>query len=179
MKKQILKRTFLLLIVSLALVSCGKSNKSGTSSSTTTPGTVTGGISGGNGTALPNDWLNIVFNENRCRHGDGSRRTHSEPLRNMSVNAGGLYVGATSNGDVMVVSNKNNIPTIDIYVCNRPGLAGGGIQSNPVINYSSSCSVGEITSATMILRGSNGGSATEAFRSIHIPNAGITSSLCR
>ena len=178
--KEIIKQGLLLTVLSLALISCGKNNKSGSSSSsTTTTGTITGGTyQGGNGTVLPGNWLDVLFNENRCQY-NGTREKKVINLQGISINAGGLYIGATSNGDIAVVSNQNNQPVMDLYLCPRQGMVGGQLLSNPIINYSSLCPMGEITQANVRLNGSNGGYSIEAFRPVHIQGTNVRSSLCQ
>lgn len=189
MKKQMMKvmnKGILLSIISLALISCGKSNKSGSSSSTTpTTGTITtlpGGqtYTGGNGTVLPTNWLDVIANENKCFEG-GSRIKKTISLANTSVNANALYVGVTSYGDIAIVSSSGAQPTIDMYFCPRAQMTGqGNLINDPVINYSPNCPMGEISGgAKVVLQGPQNVTYKLQFRPAHIPNAGIRSSLCK
>lgn len=148
------KLVLLVSLSSLLLTACGGKNKSGGSKSNSTDnwggGTI---LNNGNGQTLPPNWRDIVRQENPCDQG-GNRATVSFPLNGANANAGAIYVGASPFGDIAYVNNNGNQTMMTIEVCPRAGASGqGSLLSNPVLNNSYDCPVGEITAVDMVLQG--------------------------
>ncbi len=161
MKMRELVKVSLLTLVTMAfLVSCGKENKSsgGSSSNSSNYGYPTGGSYGNGSMSLPSNWIDILRNENPCTDYNTGNITNNRTrivvtLDGLNVNANSMYAGITGEGDIGIVSVKNNRPVIEIFACNRPNLgsnARGYIVSQygtaPVLNVSQNCSVSEISS---------------------------------
>lgn len=107
------KNALILSTTALLLVSCGKKNTSGGSSNDSIDSF---GLSGSK----------------------GGRRIVSFPLQGVNSNAGAIYVGVTSFGDIAYVQGK----TITIEVCPRSGMNGQGSTNQPVLMQDSMCLVG-------------------------------------
>lgn len=170
-----LKNLVVLSAVALISVSCGKDNSSGKGSSTDGYGS---GIYNyaGYGTQYGNytlqEMMNIISQENPCAQG-GTRVRVQIPL-NINVNVGTPYVGVTSFGDMAVVQNQGQA-VFEMYICPRSGANGQGqLISNPVIESSTYCAIGQITAANAVLYGAT--NYQLAFRSIQYGNG---SQLCR
>jgi len=183
------KIAFMAVLVSTLFVSCGKNNSSGGGSNTVTPnpyGTYPGSTYAGVG-QLPSNFIQIIEQENPCRTGVGgvpanaARISAVIPLQGANVNAGGVFVGVTPEGDVGIITNQAQGPVMEIRLCPRPDLTGNGqLVSNPVLNTSQMCPVGEITAATISLASSSGmGNYTLPFAPIHILGTDRFSTLCR
>jgi hypothetical protein len=169
-----LKNLATIALVATVAVGCGKSNKSGGSTTPTTVSTLPGGgvyppggVPGMNGMQLPPNYMDIVRQENPCIN--GMQRTPVQfALQGINVNAGAIYLGVSSFGDIAVVSNSNAGPLMQLEICGRPGASGQGqMMQNPVINNSQYCPVGEITAADVILQGQV--PMQIKFAPIHIP----------
>lgn len=128
-----------------------------------------GGTNFGNGTSLPNNWVDILLNENPCIDYNTGQLNNARtrvvvPLQGMNVNAGSLYAGITYEGDVGIVSNQGGQPVMEIFSCLRPDLAtnsrGYIVSQNgvpPVLNVSRNCAVGEVTAMDIGLETQLGG----------------------
>ena len=172
----------LMLLVLVFSVACGENNTSGKKKNRNNfnnpwGNTFGGGTYiGGNGQVLNDNWLDQIALENQCALG-GQRATAQMQVP-ANVNVGALYVGVTSFGDIGVVQNQNGVGILTLYICPRAGLTGqGSIMSQVVIENSVYCPVGQISNLDIQLQGQ----ATQyalALRPIHIPNMGITSSIC-
>ena len=178
MKKLVMKMV-VISITSLLLISCGGTkNTSGGSNSKDPVVTNPDIFAGGNGTALPPNWQDIIRQENPCQYGGNQRRTVTFPVQ-VNANVGSMYVGVTSEGDIAYIQNQNGNITLTAEICARPDLGNGGqVSQKIVVNNSLACPVGEITEAYISLQG-NYGTYTLGLRPIHVPNIGIASSLCR
>lgn len=189
--KKAVKLLMVAALSSLMLVGCGKDNKSSSNSSRNDfnyPGTTFTG----NGSNLPNNWLDILMSENRCMDmgmgNTSNRRVRIQiPLQGMNVNAASLYVGITYEGDVGVVTQRNGTGILDLYACPRPDLrsnAQGFIMSAngmpPVLNTSLNCALGEITAMNAGVNTQMGGYQF-AFYPIYLNGANKPngSSLCQ
>lgn len=156
--KNIMKSLMLATIVSTMFVACGKNNESGGSSSKSDPWS--GGVTAaGNGSQLPSDWKKRIFNEYQCQTysntgtSSNSRvRVTAQSIGQLQVNAGGLHVGVTLEGDVLIISNSNNKVSVEVYACPRTSMQKTAqfIQT-PIINQSMMCAIGEISAADMYL----------------------------
>lgn len=181
-KGKLLKSLLSIALLSTLFVSCGQDNKTGQSSRNSSIGSGiwgnvynNGQYGGGNGAQLPSNFLDIIAQENTCVQ--GGQRSQAQITLNQNINAGSLYVGVTSYGDISVVQNRGGVATMTMYICPRAGLTGQGqLMQNPIVNISQACPVGEISRAHMVLTGQP--SYEVIFRPIHIPNSGIRSSLC-
>ena len=171
MKTREIAKFFVLVLSATLLVACGgeQNKSSGGGSSSSGYGNYPGGTTFGNGTQLPNNWVEIVLNENPCidyntGQVNNARTRVIVPLQGMNVNANSMFAGITYEGDVGIVSNRNNQPVIEIFACRRPDLqsnARGYIVSQsgvpPVLNYSRNCAVGEVTAMDIGLETPQGG----------------------
>lgn len=163
-----LKALFLVFLVPTMMISCGKKNKSGASSSSTGIGTDpwigTNVNSSTANIALPGDWLNRLYNEYPCRnyYNNGANTTARTTINVQApgpyqVNAGALYAGVTLEGDILIISNQNNSISAQVHACNRPGLTNTAQYiKKPVLNISENCAMGEITAADILLDSQNG-----------------------
>lgn len=177
--KRFLKNLTAIALLGMMAVGCGQSNKSGGSSSsstTTVPPVTTNPTVGMNGMQLPANYMNIIRTENPCV--SGSQRTATQfPLQGINVNAGAIYIGVSSYGDIATVTNTSSGPLMQLEICPRTGTNGQGqMLSNPVINNSDYCPVGEITAADITLQGQV--PMQVKFAPIHIPGTYRSSSLC-
>jgi hypothetical protein len=174
-----LKNLAAITLMGVISVGCGQSNKSGGNSSSnngTTPPITTHPNTGINGSTLPSNYIGVIRNENPCQEG-GQRTSTQFPLQGISVNAGAVYVGVSSYGDIAVVSNTASGPMMQLEICMRAGATGQGqMLANPVINNSDYCPVGEITAADITLQGQI--PMQVKFAPIHVPGTYRTSSLC-
>lgn len=153
---KVLAMTF---IISALTISCGKDNKSGgSSSSSTTPVTNPwggqSGIGGFGSMTLPGDWLQRLYSEYPCRNNTNGAVTNRRivmPIQSQGsfqVNAGNLHVGVTVEGDILTISNHNNVTKAEVHVCERPSLQNTAyLLDRPVLNVSDSCAMGEVTAA--------------------------------
>lgn len=172
----------LVLVVLVFAAACGENNTSGKNKNRNNNypwgGTFGGGgtFVGGNGNSLPANWLDQVAIENPCLY--GGQRAQAQLQVQANVNVGALYVGVTSEGDMAIVNNQNGLPLMTLYICPRPDLTGQGtIIRQPITENSVSCPVGQISSSEVSLQGQYGQYRLN-LRPIHIPNAGVVSSLC-
>lgn len=150
-------------LVTTMFVACGKNNESGGSSSSNDPWS--GGVTAaGNGSKLPSDWKNKIFNEYRCQTYSSNGTSSNSRTRigvqsqgQFNVNAGGLHVGVTLEGDVLIISNSSNKLSIELYACKRPNMQKSAqfIQT-PIINQSMMCAIGEISAADIYLNSQYG-----------------------
>ena len=180
------KTAFLAVLISTLFISCGKNNSSGGSGTATTPvagfpGTTYAGVG-----ALPANFIQIIEQENPCRTNVGgvpanaARIVTTIPLQGVNVNAGGVFVGVTPEGDVGIVTNTTGAPAMELRMCPRPDLTGNGqLVSNPVLNTSQLCPVGEVTALNVSLASSsNFGNYLLPFAPIHIMGTDRFSTLC-
>lgn len=193
-----LKKLFMAVIMSTLLVSCGQENESGRKGINNPFGGFNyAGIASANGMNLPANWLQVVGNENPCRStsgynygpgyqqnqtvGAGQRQRIVIPMPNFNVNAGAAYVGVTPEGDIGIVSNQNQGPVLEVYICVRPDVTGQGqVIRQPALNTSQRCPVSEITASDITLSTNSGyGDYLLKFAPIHIPGTDRFSSLCR
>lgn len=173
-----LKNLAAITLMGVMSIGCGQSNKSGGSSNSTTtnPPILTNPNTGYDNSSLPSNYINVIRSENPCSMG-GQRSATQFPLQGISVNAGAIYVGVSSYGDIAVVSNTASGPMMQLEICSRAGATGQGqMLQNPVINNSDYCPVGEITAADIVLQGQV--PMQVKFAPIHIPGTYRTSSLC-
>lgn len=193
-RAKLFKLVFLMLVTSAFMVSCGKNNKSGGSSTATTPVCdasdpycIPGGSYGGIDTAGYGSFsqnLSVVAQENPCRVANqmtNERVKVTIPLVGVNVNTGSMYVGVTPEGDIGVVGNINGVPAMDLHLCPRPDLTGqGNLLGSPVLNTSQLCPIGEVTAANVALMSNSGyGDYILQFAPIHVPGTDRYSSLCR
>jgi len=188
-----LKNLGAIAVIGLMVASCGKENKSGNSGSGgAIPPTVGTYPSTMNGNQLPANWLDIVAQENPCagsqqgyqvgNPGAGINQRQQSQLAvngNVNVNAGAIYLGVTSYGDIALVQNQNGQAIMNTYTCPRGGAAGQvQLVQNKVValNLSNECEVDEITAANVMVTVQGVGMEL-AFRKINIP--GAQSSICR
>ena len=156
--RAIFKTAIMMALAATLLVSCGKENRSTSGNSNNGAFGYPGGNTYGNGSNLPNNWIDILIQENPCMNFSGNGGINNNrsriivQMQGVNVNAGSMYAGITYEGDVGVVSNQNGSPVLEIFACQRPDLSGnsaGFIMSAngmpPVLNTSSNCSVSEIT----------------------------------
>jgi hypothetical protein len=157
--KNIMKSLMLATLVSTMFVACGKNNESGGSSNTSVDPWSGGVTAAGNGSQLPSDWKQRIFNEYQCQTysntgtSSNSRvRVTAQSIGQLQVNAGGLHVGVTLEGDVLIISNSNNKVSVEVYACPRTSMQNTAqfIQT-PIINQSMMCAIGEISAADMYL----------------------------
>ena len=156
-----LKSFFLGLLVSTLFVSCGGDNNTGTGRTSADPwgGTV---VAAGNGSTLPTNWQQVLYNEYPCNVGGYSSTSritiNVQSSGQLMVNSGSMYVGVTYNGDILIIRNESNRISAQIHACQRPGLVNNGayLATQPVLNVSRTCSVGEITAADISLNSNNG-----------------------
>ena len=183
--KHLARLFFMAFCVSTLMASCGKNNSSGGGGGATTgvwPGSTYAGVG-----TLPGNFIQIIETENPCRTGVGGvpqnapRIVTAIPLQGANVNAGGVFVGVTPEGDVGVISNQGQGPVMELRLCPRPDLTGNGqLASQPVLNTSTMCPIGEITAANVTLASSSGmGNYIFPFAPIHIPGTDRFSSLCQ
>ncbi|MEX1099116.1 MAG: hypothetical protein WEB87_01745, partial [Bacteriovoracaceae bacterium] len=174
-----LKNLAILMILTAMTVSCGKNNTTGKDNDSSTigwNGFGTGPYTGSNGNTLPANWMDIVGQENPCYQG-GQRAPAQMPI-NATVNVGALYVGVTSEGDIAVVQNQGGAPTMNLYICPRPGLTGQGqLYDNIVLEHSNECPVSQITKTNVALEAQYGPFYLK-FAPIHIPGTNRMSQLC-
>lgn len=181
MKKRVqnlLKAAVMLGLTSTLMVSCGKKNTTGGGGSDSGIYDVyTQTYAGAQGMNLPSNWFEIIAQENPCQQ--GGRRAQVQIPVDVNVNAGGLYVGVTSYGDVSVIHNQGGRPVMDLHICPRAGLTGQGqLTQHPVLNNSRVCPIGEITAGDVVLYGQQVHYQLK-FAPIHIPNGGRYSRLCQ
>ena len=202
-KNNYFRTVFMMIAMSLTLISCGQSNKSGQTNNGTIGnfGTISGfgnngaiggfnysGITSANGLTLPSNWLQVIAQENTCRTPNfGTQITNTQErvryvvdLTGFNVNAGAAHVGVTAEGDITIISLQAQGPVMEILACNRPDLSPNVTPTgNFVVNTSNSCPISEVTSANVQIPSSLGfGGYTLAFFPIHIPGTQQFSSLC-
>ncbi len=151
-----LKVIFTFTLLSTLLVSCGKENESGGSSGSSS--SWSGGVTSvGNGNKLPSDWVKRLENEYRCNTGystsNSRQRLGVQASGQLNLNANALHVGVTMEGDILIMSNKNNRITVELRACRR---AANSTQAQfytyPAINVSRNCAIGEVTAANVMLQ---------------------------
>jgi hypothetical protein len=183
-----LRNLVILSMMAFLAASCGKENQSGKSSSSSN--TNYGGF-GNYGTvngANINQVLDTISRENNCRsngqYGNQQINTAGQRVRvqaqvqGVNPNAGSIYIGVSSYGDIAIIRNTNGQITTEIYACQRPGMTGQIQQaSNVTIGHSSSCPVSEITAGYFNIPTQYGNFAF-GVAPIHIPGTDRVSSLC-
>ncbi len=151
----IFSRSIMAIFLTSLLISCGSDNTSG--SSGTTSSTVS--ISSGTGT-VPSNWREVVMSEYACA--SGSYGVTSTSRTQISITAptttdideGGIHVGVTLAGDVMVLSRSSNVITTELYVCQRGTYSytpNAQFKTLPLVAKSSYCGVGQISAANVYL----------------------------
>lgn len=162
--KSFIKAATMALLVSTLFISCGKDNKSGGSSPSNTP-VVTDPWSGGstnvgNGNSLPSNWINVLYNEYSCNTGANNNtrvRMQVQAQGPITINASALHVAVTLEGDILVMSNTNNVVSMELHACQRPGMQNTAqFIQKPVLNVSYQCAMGEVTAADILLNSQNG-----------------------
>lgn len=182
-RTNLFQKLLLVTLLSSLFVACGKDNSSGGGDSNNNGYYTYPSTSGsGNGQIpLPSNWLNVLQNEYQCNpylsNGYNSQRVRLVMPANVNVNAGSFYVGATSAGDIAVVSNQNGQSKVELFICQRAGMTDY-IQmiNSPTLNYSQYCSVGEVSSMSFAIANQNGGYHRVDFRPIY---ADRQTQLCR
>lgn len=204
-QKNYFRSIFMMILMSLTLISCGQDNKSGDSSSSNNTGFITGfgvggaiggfnysGISSVNGIALPSNWLAVIAQENFCNVPNigfnGVATTERVrivvPLTGFNINAGAVFVGVTVEGDIGIISLQAQGPVMELLACQRPDLTSSAIPTggNIVTNVSRECPVSEITAATIAVQSSQASqffqNYTFLFAPIHVRGTQRFSSLC-
>ncbi len=154
--KSFLKVIFTFTLLSTLLVGCGKENESGGSSGSSN--SWNGGVTSvGNGNKLPSDWVKRLENEYRCNTGystnNSRQRLGVQVPGQLNLNANALHVGVTLEGDILIMSNKNNRTTVELRACRRPANSSQAqLYTQPVVNVSRVCAIGEITAANVMVQ---------------------------
>ena len=159
----IFSRSLLTILLTSLLVSCGGDNSSGSSGSSSSGTTV---VTSGNGSSVPSNWRTVVMNEYACTSGQygvtGTNRTRvniTSPTSS-TIDEGGLHVGVTVAGDVLVMSRSGNVITTELYVCQRSTYTSymptAQFKTTPVVDTSDYCGVGQVSAANIYLTAAYG-----------------------
>lgn len=151
------------LFLLMALVSCGKDNESGKSSynypSTYGYNPYTGSVISTSPYSYNNVNAGTLIAESPCTTGYGvNARTQIQFQLtgfNSYLQAGEIYAGVTSYGDIaMVIGQPNSAPLFVAYVCARGTYANGqGQLMDLALGTYSKCAYKQLTRATMVIPG--------------------------